>query len=664
METYRIQKGQLNKKTLDIGCGSLTASVWEDGTVHTMNAYHPIQGYMTLSSLASFPNGKWFDSEFVRSYRRKIAGLDVSHHQRGIGFVHDVDVKDWEGGYDQKGKLNLRYQLNGFQLTISFETIQDAERSYLLQSIELLNESDNEQVFPFRIEGNLNLNRCSYGQLTEGGPILLPEPVNDWQAEGHRIVLSNPNLAACAELFIYEDGRPLQLQEGRGESTLPIRYTSEQQLVMKSRETKRIHLLYTLQAQAQPLDDSFSQAKAIISSIQSISHLQEPLLIGTNHTATPVEFNDNSWSEWIIRRNADYILTNCSVPVSDEWVCVITDHQLLPLAWNRDAYYMIKLLMEADTKTEYLKGWDRQHIVNTVKGHLLWMFEAAERTHGYWGRAYLAGGRCKDNVFQLDQQCYPLLELCEYYEWTHDRDTIQRILPKIADLWATLLEYKHSECWLFQTGETPADDKVDYPYHFSSQILMWRTLKKLEQLNREFKFMDENIGQWAQSVHDDCMKHFTVNCDEKVQFAYLSDLKGNYKVYHDANDLPTILAPFWEFCEFDDSRWLNTLKFAFSPNNVGGFYQGAFGGLGSVHTPHPWPLGDAQELIYRASTNDREQYDRVLTKLRTICQWDGLFSEAVDEETGTVESRHWFSWPGAFIAQVLIMAQGNGMFRK
>jgi meiotically up-regulated gene 157 (Mug157) protein len=107
-------------------------------------------------------------------------------------------------------------------------------------------------------------------------------------------------------------------------------------------------------------------------------------------------------------------------------------------------------------------------------------------------------------------------------------------------------------------------------------------------------------------------------------------------------------------CDSNDPVWRHTMEFAFTSANEGGFYDGAYAGLGSVHTPHPWPLGDAQELLFRWLSQDEARRDNVLAKLLRIVQWDGLFSEAVNENTGVVESRHWFSWPGAFISTVLI----------
>lgn len=210
----------------------------------------------------------------------------------------------------------------------------------------------------------------------------------------------------------------------------------------------------------------------------------------------------------IIHRNIGYILSCCSVPVDDESVCIITDHQLLPLSWNRDSYYMMRLLLDSEQHARYLYEGSyvpvfKNQVQRTVKGHLLWMFEKAVRPNRYWGRAYLTNGFCKDDVFQLDQQCYPLLQLCDYYDRFRDRQTIVRLMPKIHEILDMIMEYKDTERWLFQTGETPADDEVTYPYHFSSQVLVWHTLKSLAKLNETFSLQTSScwkLPSWLNAI--------------------------------------------------------------------------------------------------------------------------------------------------------------------
>jgi hypothetical protein len=197
---------------------------------------------------------------------------------------------------------------------------------------------------------------------------------------------------------------------------------------------------------------------------------------------------DDETAAFIVQRNIDYLLSCCAVPVTDEHVCAITDHQLLPLAWNRDVYYMIQLLFVAEQQTERLveacwqAAW-REKVQRVIRGHLLWTFETAQRPHRYWGRAYLTTGYCKNDVFQLDQQCYPLLELCDYFTRYRDEHLVSRVSSQVNEILDMLMEYKDEHTWLFKTGETPADDAVAYPYHFSSQVLVWWTLKHLASLN-------------------------------------------------------------------------------------------------------------------------------------------------------------------------------------
>ncbi len=83
---------------------------------------------------------------------------------------------------------------------------------------------------------------------------------------------------------------------------------------------------------------------------------------------------------------------------------------------------------------------------------------------------------------------------------------------------------------------------------------------------------------------------------------------------------------------------------------------GRFGGLGSVHTRDPWPLGDGQHLTILAQADqiDHEAVSTVLSKIASEVQWDGMFSEAVERHTGQVTSKNWFSWPGSYISDTLL----------
>ena len=315
----------------------------------------------------------------------------------------------------------------------------------------------------------------------------------------------------------------------------------------------------------------------------------------------------------------------------------------------------------------------KQAVKTVLRGHLVWAFETAQRPSGHWARCYYTSGRPKDDVFQLDQQCYPLLELAEFADFSRDdvdQALVRRLVKYVDKILGVLSQHRWAggegdsrDVWLFKTDETPADDEVDYPYHFSSHILLWHSLDRLAALSKTMPgAIHTPVGAWAEAVHRDTIQQFTTlyPATGHTMFAYLTSTTGVYQFYHDANDLPTALAPLWGFCDPSDHAWRHTIAYAFSTHNKEGFYPGGkYGGLGSVHTRDPWPLGDAQQLLIALTTPSAlppgaQGAETVMDKLVAEVQWDGLFSEAVDRYTGEVTSKHWFCWPGSFVSMVLL----------
>jgi meiotically up-regulated gene 157 (Mug157) protein len=140
------------------------------------------------------------------------------------------------------------------------------------------------------------------------------------------------------------------------------------------------------------------------------------------------------------------------------------------------------------------------------------------------------------------------------------------------------------------------------------------------------------------------------------RWAYAVDGGGLRIDYHDANDLPTALAPLLGFCSADDPAWRATMAFAFSEANPG-FVTGEPGGLGSAHTPGPWPLGEIQAWIHARITGDEASAESSLARLVAWAFADGMLPEAV-ALSGPI--RHWFAWPGtALAALVLLDARGE-----
>jgi len=634
-----------NKKPVDLGCGRLSTSVSADGQILSLNGYHPQVGFVTLTPIEQFPDKQVYHPAFVRQYRRRLIDL-AEQTRQGFGLRVRGEVQQQTLHLLENSVPLLRYHLETLEVSSLFLAGDGGGSGHLINQVEIFNTGETAAIFPYEFGGTWSMNRCSYAQLTEAGPIPMPPLENALEVRENHLSIVNRHLPARTDVFLFDNGNPLTLSPASGTAAGPVSYAHRGEIHLEKGERRLLTIVYVLVPSAEEqLPISASQVEGWSKEAQA---------------ALP------KWKSWedetaafIVQRNIDYILSCCAVPVTDEHICVITDHQLLPLSWNRDVYYMIHLLLVAEQQSEQVveASWQaawREKVQRVIRGHVLWMFETAQRPHRYWGRAYLTTGYCKDDDFELDEQCYPLLELCDYCMRFGDEPLFRRVSPQVNEILNMLMEYKEGRVWLFKTRETPADDTVRYPYHFSSQVLLWWMLKQLASVQARMPFTTHDLAMWAENVRQACLAAFRTECEGKAVFAYLIDLQGHYQLYYDANDLPTIYVPAWGFCHPHDEAWNQTLQFALSTQNKGGFYPGAFGGLGSVHTPHPWPLGYVHELLYAQVLGDQERWQRVWQKLKQVVQWDGLFSEAINEETGRVESRHWFSWPGAFLSAVLL----------
>ena len=350
----------------------------------------------------------------------------------------------------------------------------------------------------------------------------------------------------------------------------------------------------------------------------------------------------------------------------------------MPSSWQ------VRFLLDMYHNIDNLAGYDlakdyRNMIKTTTRGHVNWAFHLAQRPQKFWHRSYLVTGRPKDGpVFQLDQQCYPLLELCDFLDvFAEEEAFVQGILAEetVAEILEMMDSKRDSESGLYTTEETPGDDAVEYPFHFSSQILLWYTLSRMCQLVKhlgETRLLKVSVlSKRAEDLRRSTMKHFLTHMpgNSAQLFAYLVDGKGQKTFYHDANDIPTLFAVEWGFLRATSEieAWRNTIAFALSEANEGGYYAGKsfkFGGLGSVHTRGPWPLGYLQEFLYADMTNDTAAEQDAWRRIKAAMQWDGLFSEAVDINTAQCTSKAWFSWPGSMIGSALLRPEFQERYMK
>jgi meiotically up-regulated gene 157 (Mug157) protein len=271
-------------------------------------------------------------------------------------------------------------------------------------------------------------------------------------------------------------------------------------------------------------------------------------------------------------------------------------------------------------------------------------------------RSHHANGRRKDLAFQIDQQLYPILELSDFWRASGSLPAGADWPPLVDAAWSAALAEIDPDTGLAATTESAADDPAPMPFIISSQILLWLTAGRLAELAAAgvIGLAASGLNALADRVRAAVDRHLLLDDG----WAYATDAHGNHVRYHDANDLPTALAPLWGFCAPNDPAWQATMRFALSPANPG-FFEGPFGGLGSLHTAAPWPLGDIQAWLFHGLVGEGPAATAALARLCTVSFDDGMLPEAYDPATGAPIARAWFAWPGAALGALLLDDRGE-----
>jgi hypothetical protein len=701
---------------------------------------------MVAAPWGQFDHRQRTNPSYVREFRKIPENL-LMQHSNGLGL-------DFGG---QKGPVVVRHVRDSIGSHVQFE-YQTHDSTLFVQTVlkvyddgtithasKVTNMVNMEQQIPVTLDLEFAVSRAGYGQLTDRGAVDMPDPSNVLKffpgENGAGVLVQNPDLGGwmLAHTIFYNETSQKHIKVDRSlfpeegvQPYPPLRSMKRpiQGILVGPWETLKLVVSF------RPGNESLSNQFDSFSEVKYADEVAPDFLfthqdgMSDSGEIQRRHLDELSGSHWdstetiestILWTNVNYILGCCCVPLSGprgDGTCCVADHFALNLGWPRDNYWQMRLLMNLDSTrlTQLLpnnpegasqyEGKVRQALTN----HLTWLFQMAVtdiRINGnirhFWRRSYLVNGLPKDGeVFQLDTQCYPFLELCEYFEaYRHEPRTnhiIESILTtnSFQNILQDLLSRRDSETNLFASDETPADDDLgEYKFHLSSNILLWHTLCKLGKLLSlpQFELLvpaavsSEVLTNFAAVIKKSVLRNFTGRKAFTIRdgqgayrdiLAYGLDPSKDlgdpmrYRHYHDGNDLPTLYAQEWGFLKRDSGEkhddlhlrqlWENTMVWAFAPGPPSaGFnsgYKGAgtepFHGLGSDHSPGPWTLGFFQEWKFAQMVGDKRRENKAWRHIQGSAQFDGTFSEAVDIQTGVCTSKTWFSWPGAMIAENLI----------
>jgi hypothetical protein len=339
--------------------------------------------------------------------------------------------------------------------------------------------------------------------------------------------------------------------------------------------------------------------------------------------------------ERLVARALAYVRGCTALAYGPDERAILTDHRFLPLSWTRDAYYQALLLIAGGEAGD----------LDLVSDHLRWLWRRCQRADGRWLRSHYGNGVPKDLALQADQQLYPFVELADLWRATGSLPDGVDWARAVPDAWRAVLKAIDPVTGLIGTDENAADDRVDAPYVAASQITLWYAAMRLAEpaLAPRIGLEPDDLLATAARVRAAFDRHIVIG----GRWAYATDARNRTIDYHDANDLPTALAPAWGFCSADDRGWRATMEFAFSPANPG-FVGGREGGLGSGHTPGAWPLGHIQAWLVGVAVGEKPAAAAALDRLKRVAFADGMLPEAcVRAGAEMVPIRHWFAWPGA-----------------
>lgn len=612
-------------KPLDFGNGRIAGSVARDGGLLMVGFHSTSHGYVTLECATPFADENRGDQAAVRRYRAGLADVRAPSLRLGPDEGWTVTALAHREGIAPTHRLrcgSLQAELETVALSVNGEAL-----GVVVQRWRFTSTSVDPVAMRLVFEGTLRLGRAALTQLTEGGVLPAGASRHVVRIDAETLTVTVPDLGLEAVMA----GLPHPaLAEVSADESVRLRVPVD----VRVDAERRLDVAVAVGVVGDDLRTAALQGLGRdTGAVPEVGPSPAPeLLRQVPDTLQPV-----------VRRAVAYVRSCCVVP-TDAGCCLVTDHRILPLSWTRDAYYAARMLLVCGLED----GPD------IVQRHLRWLFRTARRPDGFFARSYMTSGAVKDRAFQLDQQCYPILELAQYVEVTGDVAVAGDCLPTVQATLAEIDRRRHPDRPLFATDETPGDDPLDLPYHFSSHVLLWYTLTRLQRLSLRLSLDGTPFEELAAAVRTAATAAFAVDGPEGRHFAYAVDLAGRSLRYHDANDLPTVLAPLWGFCGRDDPLWQATMRFAFSVANQAGYFPGPFGGLGSVHTPGPWPLGDVQELVYARIVGDADRERAVVDRLAATACVDGALPEARDATTGEVRSRHWFAWPGAALTLALV----------
>lgn len=269
-----------------------------------------------------FDGAKFYDTPYVREHRARML-RSIQSGSPGFGLRFDVEEQSLLVTRHGLGQATIVCKTtSGLEITTSLGVREDGT---VVQSSQIRSSINHPVKVSYSMDFGISINRASYGQLTEGGPIPIPKSENKIEVvnSGLAVTVTNYNLDSYLHGQLECNGEAVDLGRHIADGTFmqsPVQASISGSLVAIPGSTTELMALFELRPGKYIPSEPEHRISFGPTKVTSLWPSPE----------TPGLF--------IVRRNLEYILGNCAVSLSPtaDAVCILTDHVALPLGWMRD----------------------------------------------------------------------------------------------------------------------------------------------------------------------------------------------------------------------------------------------------------------------------------------------------------------------------------------
>lgn len=240
-------------------------------------------------------------------------GLRLEDGRDTDGIITEIAVDN-----SRQNAATVQFSLRpGIAASMHVEVSNDG---LVVQDVQITNSTAHSESVKFVYDLGISVHRASYGQLTEGGPIPLPKSQNEL-AVSRNISIRNPYLNGHIECCLQLDGEEVGPSE-----------------LLRTCDFGRVKVGEPLDISCPLTVDIGPGSSRSITAVFRLFPDIKPHEIWCEYARRDKEetwLRPDTVEAYIVRRNIDYILGLCSIPLETS-LAVITDHVALPLGWNRD----------------------------------------------------------------------------------------------------------------------------------------------------------------------------------------------------------------------------------------------------------------------------------------------------------------------------------------